>query len=100
MDIPVDICMALDAFEDKDCAKLLGPDWKEFLYDRYVDFKDDSLFSGKSEADLKREFAQKYLDSFYEEMGTVFRTGFGSGSRTAEHLFKGIEQLAFGKEDK
>ena len=98
MDIPHDICADLDEFDRRDCSRLLGPDWHDFLSGKYEDFRDDHLFSDMSESALKAEFAKKSLDSFYDSIGSVFRQGFGTGSLTAADVVKGIQELAFGKD--
>ena len=40
MDIPLDICMGLKEFENKYSANLLGPEWHEYLFDSYEEFKE------------------------------------------------------------
>ena len=99
LDIPQDICTSLDEFDSKDCSKMLGPDWREFLYDKFRDFRSDHFFSDTSESHLKAEFAEKSLNRFYESMDSVFRSGFGTGLLTTEDVVKGIKRMAFGKDE-
>ena len=46
------------------------------------------------------EFEKQALASFYEAMGSVFREGFGTGSKTHENVLNGIAGLLFGKPEK
>ena len=94
--IPLDICMELDEFEEKYSAKLLGPDWREYLFENYMDFKDDNIGMDKSEECLKAEFTEKNLTAFYYAMNSVFREGFRTSSHTAEKVLNGIAGLLFG----
>ena len=96
MDIPQDICIALDEFEAKYSAKLLGSDWHAVLFDNFADFQDDNMGRNKSRERLKAEYAEQNLKAFYEEMGSVFREGFGTGSKTAEKVLNEIAGLLFG----
>ena len=98
LDIPQEICTGLDEFDNKDCSKMLGPDWHEFLSDKFQEFRDEDFFSDKSESQIKAEFAEKSLNRFYESMDSVFRSGFGTGVLTTEDVVKGIKHLAFGKD--
>ena len=59
MDIPLDICMGLLEFENEYGYKLLGPDWKNYLFEHYKKFKDNSWSGNESEESLKAQFAAK-----------------------------------------
>ena len=96
LDIPLDICMKLDEFEETYSAKLLGPAWRVYLSDLYEDFREKR--SGKeSEGTLKAAFAKEALEGFYSAMDYVFREGFGTDSQTAKHVIGGLSELIFGK---
>ncbi len=99
LDIPEDICEQIKEFNEKFNAKLLGPEWHKCLFDLYEDFKRES-WSKKSEEDFKAEFTKQALESFYEAMGSVFREGFGTGSKTGENILSGIAGLLLGKQEK
>lgn len=98
MDIPLDICEKLNEFEDKYSANLLGPDWHEYLFGAYKDFKESYENRGKTEACLKTEFTKQALETFYDAMDYVMREGFGTGSETAKDMVSGLTGLLFGKE--
>ena len=98
MDIPLDICWELNEFEEKYSAKLLGPDWHEYLFENYEDFRDDNLGMDKSGECLKAEFAEQNLKAFYYEMDSIFRDGFGTSSQTAETVLEKISGLLFKEE--
>ena len=96
LDIPLDICMKLDEFEETYSDKLLGPAWRVYLSDLYEDFREKR--SGKeSEETLKAAFAKEALEGFYSAMDYVFREGFGTDSQTAKHVIGGLSELIFGK---
>ena len=97
MDIPLDICMGIDEFEEKYSDRLLGPDWHEALFDCYEDFRDDNMSEYAGERALKAAFAEQNLEAFYAAMDTVFREGFGTASQTAEKVFTKIAGLIFGE---
>lgn len=99
LDIPEDICEQLKEFNEKYNSKLLGPEWHKCLFDLYEDFKKES-WTEKSEESLKAEFAEQALASFYDAMGSVFREGFGTGSKSGENVINGIAGLLFGKQEK
>ena len=100
MDIPQDICRGISEFEEKSSDRLLGPEWKTALYDAYDEFKDECDEWDMSEDYYKAAFRKKMLKDFYETMEYVFRSGFGSESRTAGNIFSGISGLLFGKKEK
>ena len=95
MDIPHDISLELNAFEKEYGDKMLGSDWRKYLSDRFNEFK--SVNMGKSEECLKADFVGQNLTAFYEKMDSIFRDGFGTGSKYAERLTKGLSGLLFGE---
>ena len=97
MDIPQDVCRSLRELETEYTAKLLGPEWREFLSGVYEDYKKKSKSKDKGEDYLKAEFAKEALSAFYDAMDYVFRDGFGTGSQTAKKVVNGITELLFGK---
>lgn len=99
LDIPEDVCEQIDEFNEKYNAKLLGPEWHKCLFGLYEDFKKES-WTKKSEEVSKAEFSKQALATFYDAMESVFRSGFGTGSRTAENVVNGIAGLLFGKKEK
>jgi len=99
MDIPVDICAGLKEFENQYSDKLLGPDWRAFLFGLYGDFRGKGENRGKSEKSLKADFAKQALDAFYAAMNYIFREGFGTGSQTAKTVVSGLAELLFGKKE-
>ena len=98
MDIPQDICMAIHEFDDNYSAKLLGPDWHKTLFDSYDDFRVENMDKHKSEACLKAAFGREALTAFYQAMDSVFREGFGTGSKTTEKVVSGLASLLFGEQ--
>ena len=100
LDIPEDICEHIKEFNDEYNAKLLGPEWHDSLSDLYRDFKNDNWTRNESEAYYKAEFAKYAMKAFYEAMESVFREGFGTGSKTGADVMGGIAGLLFGKGDK
>lgn len=97
LDIPQDTCTGIEVFEEEYSSKLLGPEWHEYLFSAYEDFKEESADIRKSEAELKAEFAKQALDGFYEAMDSALREGFGTKSKGAENVISGIAGLLFGK---
>ena len=97
LDIPLDICMGLHDFDSKYNDKLLGSDWRTYLFDIYADFKSENRSNDQSEASSKAAFAEQTLTAFYSAMDSIFRDGFGTGSKTAEKVVSGIAGLLFGK---
>ena len=98
MDIPLDICKGIDEFEKQYSAKLLGPDWHEYLFGIYKEFMEENRDGKKSAEALKREFEKQALAYFYDAMDYVFRDGFGTGSQTVKSVLSTINGLLFGKE--
>ena len=99
MDIPLDICVGIKAFEEEYSANLLGAEWHKYLFDSYAGFKKESANKNKNEDYYKAEFTKKALASFYDSMDYVFREGFGTESKNAENAASGIVGLLFGKEE-
>ena len=97
MDIPYDVCVELEDFEKKYGTKLLGADWHENLTKIYEEFEGKAENWGKSEEELKADFKEQIIDSFYDAMSDAFRDGFGSGSKTHEKVVDGIKGLFSGK---
>ena len=97
MDIPMDICIEINKFEDKYSSKLLGPDWHNYVFESYQEFKDRKENKNKSEECLKAEFTEQTLADFYYTMDYVFRVGFCTGSKIHENFIDGITGLLFGK---
>ncbi len=93
MDIPQDICAAINEFEKRYSANLLGPEWHEYLFNSYQDFRKKS-----GARDQKAEFQKQTLEDFYEAMDYVFREAFGTGSQTINDVVSGIAGLLFKKE--
>ncbi len=98
MDIPQDICMGIEEFDDKYSAKLLGPKWHDYLFCIYEGFRNENEDEDKGEEYLKTEFKKKALADFYDAMDYVFREGFDTYSKSAENTVSGIAGLLFGKE--
>ena len=93
MDIPQDICEGIKEFETKYGANLLGPEWHEYLFRIYQEFR-----KGSKAKDIKADFSKQALEAFYEAMDYIFREGFGTGSQTVKDAVSGIAGLLFGKE--
>lgn len=100
MDIPQDICAEIREFESKCSARLLGAEWRDFLFDAYERYKRGSWDEDKPEAVLKAAFAREALSAFYDAMDSIFLEGFGTGSETAKNVVSGIAGLLFGKPEK
>ena len=100
MDIPMDVCTGIKEFNNKYSKNLLGPGWREFLFDSYEDFKEDNEDEYKNERYIKAEFARQNLADFYDAMDYVFRDGLGTGSKTSEKAVTWISGLLFGKKEK
>ena len=100
MDIPQDVCAAINEFEEKAGDKLLGREWKKTLYDAYTEFREKYKVKDRSDEYYQEAFKKEALKAFYDAMDSVFRDGFGTGSQTAKDMFDGISGLLFGKKDK
>ena len=97
MDIPLDICTELLAFDDEYTAKLLGADWHKFLFDSFSQYKSLYREKHKSEEGLKAEYTEQILEAFYEAMDEIFRKGFDTESKNAEQITSGLRDLLFGE---
>lgn len=95
MDIPQDICEGIKEFENRYSANLLGPEWHDFLFRSYEEFR-----KGSKAKDIKADFSKQTLAAFYDAMDDIFREGFGTGSQTVQNVVSGITGLLFGKEKK
>ena len=100
MDIPQDVCAAINEFEEKAGDKLLGREWKKTLYDAYTEFREKCKVKDQSDEYYQEAFKKEALKAFYDTMDSVFRDGFGTGSQTAKDMFDGISGMLFGKKDK
>ena len=100
MDIPQDVCAAINEFEEKAGDKLLGREWKKTLYDAYTEFREKCKVRDRSEEYYQEAFKKEALKAFYDAMDYVFRSGFGTGSQTVQEAIGGITGLLFGKKDK
>ena len=98
MDIPLDICMKLDEFDEKYSDNLLGAGWHEYLDGLYKDFREADKNDDQDEKRIRAAFTKQTLSTFYDAMDYVFREGFGTGSQTAKKVLSGITELIFGKE--
>lgn len=96
MDIPHDVCSAINDFEEKVSENLLGREWKKTLYDAYEEFKENSDEWDMPEDYYKAAFKKYALKEFYSVMENIFRDGFGTSSQTAKDIFSGIKSLIFG----
>jgi hypothetical protein len=97
MDIPHDICMEIDEFDKKCTKKLLGYNWHEYLFDDYEEFREDRDSEDERERNLKAEYSKEKLEEFYEEIGSVLRDGFGSGSKAREKVVNELQGMFFGQ---
>ena len=95
MDIPKNICDALQAFDNNYSAKLLGSDWREILFDSYSYFCKGINCENKSAKCLKAEYSEKILTAFYANMEYIFRVGFGTGNKNYEYIVSGLKDLLF-----
>ena len=95
MDIPLDICAALIEFDKQYSEKLLGSNWRRYLFDSLKKYKSDR--EDKSKEGLKADFEEKILTAFYDTMDYIFRDGFGTGSESAKEIKDGLAGLLFGE---
>ena len=56
MDIPLDICAGLEAFEKEYCDNLLGTKWHDYLYSYYKDFRKKAMMKRKA---VRKSFQNK-----------------------------------------
>ena len=96
MDIPHDICAAIDEFDEKYTSKLLGAEWHKTLYESYDEFFEENSGNDENEKSIKAAFTKEIMEEFYESMEYVFRDAFGSVSKTGEAIVNGISGLLFG----
>ena len=99
MDIPLDVCAAIDEFEKKYTDPLLGDKWREYLRGCYEEFRKRNKGESRSEGELKSAFAKQALELFYDAMDYVFREGFGTGSQTLNKTVSRITELLLGKKE-
>ena len=95
MDIPLDICTALSEFDKQYSEKLLGSNWRRYLFDSLKKYKSDR--GDKSKEGLKADFEEKILTAFYETMDYIFRDGFGTCSESTKKFEDGLVDLLFGE---
>ena len=100
MDIPEDVCSGIKEFEEKSCDKLLGREWKKDLFDVYNKFKEESNEWDMSDDYYQAEFIKQTMKEFYENMGYIFRSGFGTESESDKKTVSGITGLLFGNKEK
>ena len=96
LDIPQNICEALEVFEKEVNAKLLGPDWHKYLFESYENFRDKNW--DVSENALKAKFREQSMSTFYEIMDYIFREGFGTADKTTENTLSEIIEKFFKNE--
>ena len=96
LDIPQNICEALEEFEKEVNAKLLGPDWHKYLFESYENFRDKNW--DVSENALKAKFREQSMSTFYEIMDYIFREGFGTADKTTENTLSEIIEKFFKNE--
>lgn len=97
MDIPHDVCVDLNDFEEEYGANLLGPKWHDYVSEAYKEFSEDN--DDKNESEIKEAFKEHVLKNFYESMDYVFRESFGTESKNAEGVQSMIKGLLFEKDD-
>ena len=100
LDIPQDVCTAINEFEKEYGSRLIGAKWHEYVFDSYGAFKENNRTENKSEESIKAEFAKQALNYFYDAMDYVFRESFGTKSETVKKTYSWITGLLFGNTDK
>jgi len=90
------LCLALDEFDNEYTEKFLGDKWQEHLKSSYEEYQ---KLNNKEDIDCKTGFSEQKLKDFYYAMNTVFRAGFGTESKSAEKMRKGLLGLLFGEID-
>ncbi len=101
MDIPMDIFLSMEEFEEKYSAHLLGPGWHDYLFNAYEDFREDYYDyddDDESEETLKAAFAKEALKEFYDRMDNIFREGFNTGSETGKSTVDALTGILFEQE--
>ena len=99
LDIPLDICDAIEKFDDEYTDKLLGPDWKRYLSALYNEVEKDTFRSYGGRDPLDSDFTKKIMSAFYNSMSGIFRVGFDTGSKTTEKVIGGIKEMFFDKDE-
>lgn len=100
MDIPEDVCTGINEFDKNASAHLLGPGWRESLFEVFDYFKEKNEDKYKNEKRIKEEFTEQALAVFYDEMDKIFREGFNTGSQQSKNVISGIASLLFGYSEK
>ncbi len=95
MDIPLDICTVLFEFDKQYSEKLLGSNWRRYLFDSLKKYESDR--GDKSKEGLKADFENNILTAFYEAMDYIFRDGFGTYSESTKKVEDGLVNLLFGE---
>lgn len=98
LDIPLDIIMKIEEFDEKCTDDLLGPSWHAHLYNAYEDFREKHSNGKQSEQAMQAAFAKYVLKEFYDSMDYIFRDGFGTESQAAKSVLSGITDLFFKKD--
>ena len=98
LDIPLDIIMKIEEFDEKCTDDLLGPSWHAHLYNAYEDFREKHSNGKQSEQAMQAAFAKYVLKEFYDAMDYIFRDGFGTESQAAKSVLSGITDLFFKKD--
>lgn len=93
IDIPLDICVALDKIDEEYTNELLGDDWHHYLFDKYEDFKCTFENMEKTEDYLKAEFKEQTMTAFYETMGYIFRDDLGTGSKVVKEVEESVSKF-------
>ena len=99
LDIPLDICDAIEKFDDEYTDKLLGPDWKRYLSVLYNEVEKNAYWNYDSKDSLDADFIKKTMSAFYDSMSSIFRVGFDTGSKTSEKVIGGIKEMFFDKDE-
>lgn len=99
MDIPHDICMDIDEFEEKFSDDLLGYNWHEVLFENYEEFREryEDEFEDVIDSRIKKEYRDLTMKAFYLSMDDIFRDGFGTSSRNASEMLEKLSGLFFEK---
>ena len=100
MDIPQDVCIGINEFDKNASAHLLGPGWRECLFQVFDDFCEKNEDKHKNDNRMKAEFTEQALAVFYNEMDDIFRECFNTGSQKCKNVISGITALLFGKSEK
>jgi len=93
LDIPLDICEDLLAFEKEYGIQLLGPNWHKYVFEAYKEYAEDH--DELKKADIMKTFREHALDNFYSSMDYIFRGSFGTESKASESAVSMIKGLFF-----